>query len=49
MQIDIREYTQEYLSKKEKQDKDAEERKLNEADDEDLPQEIKMSKPADYY
>ena len=51
-ELDLHEYTQEYLNVKEKEDKEREEKRKNQmgdaAEDEDM-QEIKLKNPAEYY
>ena len=52
VEVDMREYTQEYLNQKEKQEKEKEERKKNQSgggDDDETMEEIKMTNPPEYY
>ena len=54
-EVDFKEYTQDYLNQKERQEKDREEAKKQsgggavEYDEEDVAFEIKMKQPAEYY
>ena len=48
VEVDLREYTQDYLSQKETQERLREERK-GQADADDAMEEIKMRQPDDYY